>query len=198
MAECGRAETALYLAPQAIPGSFRAEGTSLHGGTSPLEGDVLRRRGIAGIWLVGRGCAIKNADRIGLQFDDELLNRVIDGFALADRNLDDSVVVTGCKLALDENVGAFVEAGSYLLEAFAEGNNVVPLGLFFPLVVVVLPGPLCSYRELHDGRAVRQELQFGIFAEKSNDRKLIQVHGCFSSSALLLGHLEASGGCSQA
>jgi hypothetical protein len=37
-------------------------------------------------------------------------------------------------------VSAFHEPVRYLLEAFAEGNHIVPLGLSFSLVVLALPG----------------------------------------------------------
>lgn len=55
----------------------------------------------------------------------------------------------------------------------------MPLGLFFPLVVLVLPGFLGRDGELRDWGAIRQILGFGVLAEESDDRKLIEVHVSF-------------------
>ena len=80
------------------------------------------------------------------------------------------------QLALHENVSAFDEPVRQLREAFAEGGDVMPLSLFFPLVVLVLPGLLRCDGELRDRGAIRQIFRFGILADESDDRKLIEVH----------------------
>ena len=67
----------------------------------------------------------------------------------------------------------------------------------FPLVFVVLPRPRGRDGKFRYGSAVRQLLGFGVPADESDNRKLIEVHVCFSLSARLPGHPEASGGCSQ-
>ncbi len=46
--------------------------------------------------------AIEDADCVGLQFDNELLNHVIDGL-LADRDFNRAIVFASHELALDEN-----------------------------------------------------------------------------------------------
>ena len=57
-------------------------------------------------FAVGR--PVQNADRIGFEFDDELLHDVLDDF-LAVRNFDRAIVFAGGQFALYENMSAFDE-----------------------------------------------------------------------------------------
>ncbi len=54
------------------------------------------------------GQPVEDADRIGFEFDDELLHNVLDDF-LAVRNSDRAIVFTGGQFALYEDVSAFDE-----------------------------------------------------------------------------------------
>lgn len=92
---------------------------------------------------------------------------------LAVRDFDVAVVLACRKLTLYENVGAFVESRGELLSALAECDHVVPLSSVLPFAGVVFPRFLGSDAKLHDGRAVRQKLDFGFFAEESDDGVLI-------------------------
>ncbi len=92
---------------------------------------------------------------------------------LASRDVDGAVVFAGAEFTPHENVCAFNEAVGHLLEAFAEGDDIVPLGPVFPLVVFVLPGFLGSDAEFEDRRAVWQVLRFGVLADISDDRELV-------------------------
>ena len=57
-------------------------------------------------FAVGR--PVQNADRIGFEFDDELLHDVLDDF-LAVRNFDRAIVFAGGQFALYEDMSAFGE-----------------------------------------------------------------------------------------
>lgn len=135
---------------------------------------------------IGAG-AVQEADGVSFEFDDELGNNVFDGL-LAGGDLDAAVVFACAEFTLHENVCAFDEAIGHLLEPFAEGDYVVPLGPVFPFVVFVFPGLLGGDAEFEDGRAIWQVLRFGVFADKSDDRELIEVHGVFFFLPCLLGH----------
>ena len=140
---------------------------------------------------VGAG-AIECPDGIGFEFDNELLNGVLDALALAGRNLDRASVLARGQFALHKHVRAFHKAVRQLLEAFAESGDVMPLGLFFPLVVLVLPGLLGRDGEFGDRCAIRQILGFGVLADESDDRKLIEVHvSFFLFCPVVLGHKNA-------
>ena len=77
-----------------------------------------------GIALLAVGAVvIEHPDGIGFEFDDGLLNRVVDTFAVAGRNLDSAIVVARRQLALHENVSAFYEPLRQLLKAFAEDHT---------------------------------------------------------------------------
>ena len=83
--------------------------------------------------------AIKDTDCVGLQFDNELLNHVIDGL-LADRDFNRAVVFPSREFALDENECALHEAFGDRLKTFPVGNDVVPLCSVLPLALLVFPG----------------------------------------------------------
>ena len=92
----------------------------------------------------------------------------------------------------------FGEAVGHLGEALAEGDDVVPLGAVFPLVVFVLPGFLSGDAEFEDGCAVWQVFGFDVFADKADDRKLIEAHGVFFFFLPCCAWAPKSkGGCSQ-
>ena len=84
------------------------------------------------------GGTVQYANGVGFQFNGELRNDVLDD-PLAVWNLDRAVVFTGAELALHENMCSFDEPACHLRKACAEGNDFVPLRLFFPRSVVVLP-----------------------------------------------------------
>ena len=88
---------------------------------------------------------------------------VLDDF-LAVRNFDRAIVFAGGEFALYEDMSAFDETFRQLGKPVTEPDDLVPLGPFLPLVVVVLPGPLGRDAELHHGGAVRQSLCFGVLA----------------------------------
>jgi hypothetical protein len=71
---------------------------------------------------------------------------------------------------------SFDEPFRRLRKACAEGDDIVPLCFVFPFFVLVFPRLLRSDAELYDGCAVREVLGFCVLANKSDDRKLIQVH----------------------
>jgi hypothetical protein len=122
------------------------------------------------------GCAVGFAvcsgtvecpDSIRFELDDELLNDMLDRFALAVRNFEETIVLAGGQFPLHEDVSAFRKPVGQLREAFAERDHVVPLRPFLPLLVLVLPGLLRCDGELRDGRAVRQVLGFGVLADET-------------------------------
>ena len=121
---------------------------------------------------------------------------MLDGL-LAVRDFDGAFVLACHELTLYENMAAFLESRGELLEALAECDHVMPLSSVLPFAGVVFPRFLGGDPKLHDGRAVRQKLDFGVSAEESDDSVLIEVHKFFFFLPCLLGHLEASGGCSQ-
>jgi hypothetical protein len=116
---------------------------------------------------------------------------MLDAFACAGGNFDGAIVLVRGEFALHEHVSAFHQTVGQLLEAFAESSDVVPLRLFFPLVVLVFPGFFGRDRELCDGSAIRQILGFGVFADESDYRKLIEVHTFFLFCPAVLGHKNA-------
>ena len=83
--------------------------------------------------------AIEDADCVGLQFDNELLDHVIDRL-LADRNFDRAIVLASGEFALDEDQRAFDEAFGEGLKTLPVGNDVVPLRS-------VLHSPLSSFQD---------------------------------------------------
>ena len=115
---------------------------------------------------------VEKANGVGLQFDDELLDDVLDGL-LASRHLDGALVCARGEFALNKDVSAFGEASGHGLEAFAESDDVMPLGLLLPLVVLVLPGLLGSDAELEDGSSVWERLGFGVLSNESDNCELI-------------------------
>jgi hypothetical protein len=138
---------------------------------------VTFRRRFGGIALLAAGAgAIEYPDSVGFEFDNELLDDVLDVLAFPGGNLNGAVVLARGQLALQEDVGAFHQTVRQLGEAFAEGDDVMPLRFFFPLILLVLPGLLRCDGELRDRSAIRQILGFGVFADEADDRKLIEVH----------------------
>jgi hypothetical protein len=107
----------------------------------------------------------------------------------ADGNSDGAIVFTRGQLAPYEHVRAFDQPVGELGEALAECDNVVPLGLFFPLIVLILPRLLRGDGELRDWRSVWHIFGFCVRAAKTDNCKLIQVHVNFPLSALCLGTL---------
>ena len=150
-------------------------------GLWPLAVILGGRFGGIALLAVGAG-TIERPDGVGFKLDNELLNRVFDALALAGGNFDRAIVLARGQLALHKNVSAFSEPVRQLREALAESGDVMPLGLFFPLVVLVLPGLLGRDGELRDRSAIRQILGFGVLANESDDRKLIEVHNEFFPS----------------
>ncbi len=120
---------------------------------SPLEGDAFVGGRFGHFASFGRAGAIENPDRIGFQLNYQLLNDVLDRL-LSVRNRDRAVVLAGCEFTLNEDVSAFQQARSNLGEALTERKHVVPLRYFFPLALVVLPGPCRRDGELRNGGAV--------------------------------------------
>jgi hypothetical protein len=177
---CGCQGQGEHIAPQGNRQSASAEPTLFKRGRGPSVRNLVASWRCGRSALLGAAVAIEDADDVGLQFDNELLDHVLD-WLLAIRNLDGAVVFTSVELALHQNMCSLVQPGGELLEALPECDHVVPLGLFFPVFAIVLPGPLCGYREFYDRRAVRQEFDLGIFADESDDRVLIEVHECFPS-----------------
>ena len=162
---------------------------------SPLEGLPFLRKRLVCVAL-RTGTAIEDSDRVGLQFDDKLLNHVIDRF-FADRHLDRAVILPRGQFALDEYERALDEAFGDGREALAVGNDAMPLRPVLPFALLVLPGLLGGNGEFDDGGAIRQMLDLGVLADESNDAELID-HDDFLLSARLLGHENASGACSEA
>ena len=119
--------------------------------------------------------AIEKPDGVGLKFDGEQLNHMLDRL-LAARHLDGAIVFARGEFALHENVCAFGQSWSDLRETLPVGNNIVPLSSVFPLAFVVLPGPRGRDGELRDGSSVRWLLGFGVLADVSDDGELIEVH----------------------
>ena len=144
-------------------------------GRGPLFVSLACRFGGIALLAVRSG-AIERPNGIGFEFDNELLDDMLDVFAFAGGNLDGAIVFARGQLALHEDVSAFHEPVGQLLEAFAERDDVMPLGLFFPLIVLVLPRLFGRDGELRDRGAIRQIFGFGVLADKSDDRKLIEVH----------------------
>ena len=121
--------------------------------TSPLEGDIvvvgcrcLARSGVA--------AAVEKADGIGLEFDGELLNDVLDRF-LAIRHLDGAIILARGEFPLHENVCAFAEAGCKLRKAVSIRDDIVPLGFVFPFTFVVFPGACSRDGKFRNGSSVR-------------------------------------------
>jgi hypothetical protein len=101
-------------------------------GRSPLAGlPFLRQRLVCVALRVGT--AIEDPDRVGLHFDDKLLNHVIDRF-FADRHFDRAVILPRGQFALDEHERALDEAFRNWFEAFTVGNDVMPLRPVLPFV----------------------------------------------------------------
>jgi hypothetical protein len=163
---------------------------------SPLKGDVVFGDLFSRFARLGVASAIENADRIGFELDGELLNNVLDGL-FAVWNRDRALILARAKFALHEHVCAFYQTRRHLGEALSVREGVVPLRSLVPLAFVVLPGFSGRHGESCDSGAVWQLLGLGVAADESDDCKLIEVHECFSLSARLPGHPEASGGCSQ-
>ena len=76
---------------------------------SPSEGDVLICGRFRCGGCVGVGAAIQKPDRLGFEFDRELLDDVLDGF-LSGGHRDDAVVLACRKFALHEDVSALDQA----------------------------------------------------------------------------------------
>ncbi len=106
------------------------------------------------------------SDRVGSEFDHELLNRVLDALAVRCRNADGAIVFTTGEFALHKHVSAFDEPIGQLREALAESDHVVPLSFLLPGVILVLPGALGGDREFGDWSAIRQRPGFGVLADK--------------------------------
>src|SRR5579863_5685038 len=116
---------------------------------APLKGDMV----VAGCCYLARSGiarAIEKANCGGLQFDGELLNRILDGL-LAAGHLNRAIVFAGSEFALHEDVCAFAEARRKLRKAASVCNDSVPLGFVFPLAFLVFPGARGRDRELSDG-----------------------------------------------
>jgi hypothetical protein len=103
-------------------------------------------------FAVGR--PVQNADRIGFEFDDELLHNVLDDF-LAVRNFDRAIVFAGGQFALYEDVSAFDETfrqfGKSIAECICyvestrplENRNTLGMLHFFLKLVCFLGGCRC-------------------------------------------------------
>ena len=94
---------------------------------------------------------IGDTDGVGFDFDDELLDDMLDGFAVAGGDFDGAIVVVSGELTLDEDLRAFDKAAGHGFKLFSEANDLVPLAFLLPLVVLVLPGFLGRDAELGDG-----------------------------------------------
>ena len=103
---------------------------------------------------------IQNADRIGLELDDKLLDRVLDGlFAIG--HLDRAVVLASDEFALHVDEAAFNEAFSGLAKRVSKGICYVPLRFLLPVAAVVLPGLLGRDAETQYRRTVRKSFTSG-------------------------------------
>ncbi len=103
-------------------------------------------------FAVGR--PVQNADRIGFEFDDELLHDVLDDF-LAVRNFDRAIVFAGGQFALYEDMSAFGEtlrqSGKSVAEPICyvestrppETRNTLGMLPFFLKLVCFLGGCRC-------------------------------------------------------
>lgn len=145
------------------------------GAISPLFISFCRRFVELGLLAV-RGEPIQRPDDLGFEFENMLLDGALDARAVPGGNVDRTIVLARGQFDLHEDMGAFQEPVRQLDEAFAESADVMPLGLFFPFIVLVLPGFLGRDREFCDRSAIRQIFGFGIPADESGDRKLIEVH----------------------
>ena len=139
-------------------------------------GDLIHRRFDRIILFTGRVGTVKRADRAGMEFDNELLDGVFHALALSNRHFDGAIVFACRQLALHKDMRAFDESVGELREGFPERNDAMPLRLFLPAIVLVLPGALGCDREFRDGSAIWQRLGLGVLADKSDDRKLIEIH----------------------
>jgi len=165
--------------------------------TRPLEGDLIGVR-LGGVALLAiRSGTIQCPNGLGFQFDNELLDYVLDALALGRRNLDEAIVLARGQLALHEYVSAFPEPVRQLRETLAERDHVMPLCPFLPLVFLVLPGLLSRDGEFRDRGPVRQILGFGVLADEADDRKLIEVHVVFLFRPCCAWAQKREAGCSQ-
>jgi hypothetical protein len=89
-------------------------------GRGPLEGDLIGGSlgRIAG-FAVGSG-TVQRPDSIRFELDHELLNNMLDRFALAVRNFDEPIVLARGQFTLHEDMSALREPFCQLREAFAE------------------------------------------------------------------------------
>jgi len=140
----------------------------------PLEGDIIVI-GCRCLAPSGVAAAVERADGIGLEFDDELLNHLLDRL-LAARHLDCAIVFARGEFALHEDVRAFRQSWSDLREALPVSNDIVPLRSVFPFAFFVLPRARRGDGELSDGSSVRQLLGFGVLADETDYGELIEVH----------------------
>ena len=86
------------------------------------------RTGIAGV--------VEKADGVGLWFDSQLLNHMLDRF-LAVGHLEGAIVFARGEFSLHEDMCAFGETWSDLREALPVSNNRVPLRFIFPFAFIV-------------------------------------------------------------
>jgi hypothetical protein len=109
-------------------------------GRGPSEGDLIggRLAGSAG-FAVRRG-TVQCPDSVGFELDHELLNDMLESFALPVGNFDEPIILARRQFTLHENVSALREPFRQLREAFAERDHVMPLRPFLPLLTLVLPG----------------------------------------------------------
>jgi hypothetical protein len=112
---------------------------------------------------VGTGRTIQEADGVGFQFDDELLDGMVDGI-LAVADFDLTIIFVGGQFALNEDKRAFDQTADHLVVVRSKANDVMLLRFLLPLVVLVLPRFLGRHAELNDGRPVWELFAGGIFA----------------------------------
>src|SRR5262249_16224893 len=62
----------------------------------------------------------------------------------------------------------------------SKSNDAMPVGATLPFILVVLPRLFRRHRQRGHGRAARRVMEVGVLADKSDDRKLIHIHGVFS------------------
>ena len=108
--------------------------------------------------MIGIGRTIEDADGVGFDFDDELLDDVLDDFLAAGGHFVCAIVFVSGELALDEDLRAFDKTAGQSFKIWPKTNDLVPLAFLLPLVVLVLPRFLGRDAELSDGSAV------GVFA----------------------------------